>query len=143
MDFIDNKKWVSSFYCSSLLIIAAETGLGNMYTDNDILFPQHIIPSLKRERGPQWASLIEHIVTLPPTHEETLGLMLMMVRLNGCMPCETDSFRAMRGCTMCSQQTLRRFKGTDDELLEMYTAALEDIRRFAQDHHHYRVITES
>ena len=104
-----------------------------MYTDNDILFPHHAIGALKDVRGPRWQALVERIIALPETHEETLAFMLMMVRLNGCLSCETDSYRAMRGCTACSQQTLRRFRGEDEELIEMYETALADVRRFSRD----------
>lgn len=101
-----------------------------MYTDNELLFPHQVIKSLRGLRGPEWDTLVERITQLPETHEETLAFMLMMVRLNGCMACETDSYRAMRGCTACSQQTLRRYKGEDSELLELYQDALEDMQAF-------------
>jgi hypothetical protein len=57
--------------------------------------------------------------------------MLMMIRMNGCVSCETDSYRAMRGCAACAIQTLRRYKGDDGELLDAYEQALSDIRHFA------------
>jgi hypothetical protein len=81
-----------------------------MYTKNELMFPHHAISSLRRLRGASWKTLVERVITLPECHEETLAFMLMMVRLNGCMACETDSYRAMRGCAACSLQTLRRFK---------------------------------
>jgi len=46
------------------------------------------------------------------------------------MACETDSFRAMRGCDACAIQTLRRYKGSDRELMQSYQSALEDIRGY-------------
>ena len=101
-----------------------------MYTTNELLFPHHAIPSLRRLRGPEWRALVEHVLTLPETHEETLAFMLMMIRLNGCMACETDSYRAMKGCAACALQTLRRYKGDDAELLEMYRLALDDVQDF-------------
>ena len=67
-----------------------------MYAENELMFPNHAIPSLRRLRGPQWQALIERIMRLPETHEETLALMMMMIRLNGCVACETDSYRAGR-----------------------------------------------
>lgn len=103
-----------------------------MYTNNDLLFPHHAIPSLRRLRGSQWQTLVERILRLPECHEETLAFMLMMVRLNGCMACETDSYRAMRGCPACAQQTLRRYKGDDDELIGLFEQALADVREFAR-----------
>lgn len=105
-----------------------------MYTNNELLFPHHVIPSLRKLRGNQWRELVERVISLPETHEETLAFMLMMIRLNGCMACETDSYRAMKGCAACAIQTLRRHKGEDEELLELYEQALEDVRSFADQH---------
>lgn len=112
-----------------------------MYTDNDILFPRQVIPSLKNLRGEEWATLVERISQLPETHEETLAFMLMMIRLNGCMNCETDSYRAMRGCTACTHQTLRRYKGSDGELLKKFNKALSDIRKFGTNNQQFSILT--
>lgn len=102
-----------------------------MYADNDLMFPRHVIPSLRNLRGDAWKSLVDRVASLPECHEETLAFMVMMIQLNGCLSCETDSFRAMRGCAVCAMQTLRRFKGSEDELLGMFSAALDDVRAFA------------
>lgn len=102
-----------------------------MYTSNEILFPHHVIPSLRKLRGTKWRELVERVIALPETHEDTLAFMLMMIRLNGCMACETDSYRAMKGCAACALQTLRRFKGEDEELLELFQQSLDDVRNFA------------
>ena len=101
-----------------------------MYTDNALLFPHRAIASLRKARGPEWQKLVDRILKLPETHEETLAFMLMMIRLNGCLGCETDSYRAMRGCSACAQQTLRRYKGKDQELLDAFEQALEDVREY-------------
>ena len=102
-----------------------------MYTDNALLFPHHAIRALQQSRGPEWQALVKRVASLPETHEETLAFMLMMIRLNGCTGCETDSYRAMRGCSACALQTLRRYKGTDEEILLSYKEALNDIHEFA------------
>lgn len=114
-----------------------------MYTNNDILFPHASIGALRDLRGDKWAKLVDHIVTLPENHEETLGFMLMMIRLNGCMNCETDSYRAMRGCTACAIQTLRRFKDDDEQLFAMYEKALKDVRSFAYQTETYTILMPS
>lgn len=106
----------------------------SMYTNNEILFPHHVIPSLRKLRGPKWQALVERIAKLPETHEETLAFMMMMIRLDGCMACETDSYRAMRGCASCALQTLRRYKGDDEELLGEFSEALKEVRKFAESH---------
>lgn len=111
-----------------------------MYTDNALLFPNQLIPSLRRLRGNKWQTLVEQVMHLPENHEETLAFMLMMIRLNGCMICETDSYRAMRGCSACAQQTLRRYKGSDDDLLALFDEALHDVRAYAAQPGAFKVV---
>lgn len=103
-----------------------------MYTDNELLFPRHVIATLLKLRGPKWQELVERVMQHEECHEETLAFMMMMIRINGCMACETDSYRAMRGCTACAHQTLRRFKGKDEELIEMFENALSDVRQYSR-----------
>jgi hypothetical protein len=98
-----------------------------MYAENELLFPTHVIKKLRQARGDEFRALIERLGQLPDDHPEKLGFALMMIRLDGCLTCETDSYRAMRGCTACAQQTLRRFKGPDADLLRHYQKALRDI----------------
>jgi hypothetical protein len=105
-----------------------------MYTNNELMFPPNVIPSLRKLRGPKWQALVERVTTLSEFHEDTLAFMLMMVRLNGCVACETDSYRAMRGCAACAHQTLRRYKGDDEELIVAFEQALGEVRRFAESH---------
>lgn len=103
-----------------------------MYTVNELLFPHEVIESLGKLRDSEWRSLVEYVVKLDECHEDALAFMLMMIRLDGCMSCETDSFRAMRGCKLCAHQTLRRYKGSTQELLAMYEAARNDIRTYSE-----------
>ena len=72
--------------------------------------------------------LIDGLAGKAETSIEVIALMALMIELNGCLACETDSYRAMRGCTSCAQQTLRRFKGSDAELIGMYHASVAKIR---------------
>jgi hypothetical protein len=101
-----------------------------MYAKNELMFPHYAIQPLRDARDEVWQKLIDRLATLPETHEETLAFMLLMIRLNGCMPCETDSYRAMRGCVMCALQTLRRLKDSNEDLLRRYDEALADVRAF-------------
>ena len=99
-----------------------------MYTDNEILFPHYAIPALRNTRGLAWRRLIDRLAGKAETSVEVIALMSLMIELNGCLACETDSYRAMRGCTACAQQTLRRFKGSDEELIGMYDDCVARIR---------------
>ncbi|MDW8171005.1 MAG: hypothetical protein RML73_00840 [Anaerolineae bacterium] len=112
-----------------------------MYSSNDILFPHHVIQTLKHLRGEAWRALVERVASLPENHEETIAFMLMMVRINGCMACETDSYRAMRGCVTCAQQTLRRYKGSDDDLLDQFQRALVEVQKFARTNRHFDLVS--
>ncbi len=101
-----------------------------MYTRNELMFPPYAIPALRDLRGEEWRQLVERVAALPPTHPDSLAFSLMMIRLDGCLACETDSYRAMRGCTLCAAQTIRRFKGSDSELLQAYKDAHRDVTAF-------------
>lgn len=105
-----------------------------MYANNELLFPPYVIPTLRSIRGPAWAELVDRMAGLPQDSPESLAFSLMMIRLDGCLGCETDSYRAMRGCIACAQQVLRRFKGSDLELERRYRKALEDVHAYLAAH---------
>ncbi len=98
----------------------------------ELLFPPHLIPDLKDLRGPEWRELVEHIISLPETHQDTLAFCLMMIRLNACMGCVSGSYRFMRGCELCSQQTIARYQGTDEELIAHFHQAQEDLANYKE-----------
>lgn len=98
-----------------------------MYTINQLMFPPEVIPSLQSMRGPEWKNLVDHVSALSVTDPESLAFSLMMIRLGGCMDCETDSYRAMRGCHLCAAQTVRRYKGSDKDLIKLYRQSLKDL----------------
>jgi hypothetical protein len=101
-----------------------------MYVETEILFPPRSIPQLRDVAGAEFRTLVDHVAGLPEAHPESLAFTLMMIRLAGCLECETDSFRAMRGCTLCAQQTLRRYKSNERELIKLYKTALRDITEY-------------
>jgi hypothetical protein len=104
-----------------------------MYTNNELMFPRYVIPVIRDMRGEEWQRLVDEAADMPDNHPKLLAFVLMMIRLNGCMDCETDSYRAMRGCAMCATQTLRRYKGSDQELIEAYAQALDDVEEFLKE----------
>jgi hypothetical protein len=104
-----------------------------MYAENEILFPPYAIGKLRKARGERWQELVESVLRLPEDHPRSLAFSLTLIRLNGCMSCETDSYRAMRGCIPCAQQSLRRFKGSDKDLIERYQAALADLEEYLEE----------
>jgi len=76
--------------------------------------------------------LVEYVARLPETHPDTLAFSLMMIRLNACMGCVSGSYRFMRGCELCSQQTIARYQGTDEELIALFHQAKEDLEHYEE-----------
>jgi len=99
----------------------------------ELLFPPRLIPDLKNLRDEKWAELVAHVAALPETHPDTLAFCLMMIRLNACLGCVSGSYRFMRGCELCSQQTIARYQGTDEELIELFQQAKEDLTRYEEE----------
>lgn len=101
-----------------------------MYMKTEIMFPPSVIPALREANGAAWRGLVDKVSALDETHPESLAFSLMMIRLDGCMDCETDSFRALRGCQACALQTVRRYRGHERDLLKHYKTALNDMRGY-------------
>ena len=100
--------------------------------DTEMLFPPRVVAALRSLRGPEWRTLVDHIARMPQNHPDVLSFMLMMVRLDGCLTCHADSYRAMRGCTLCAQQAVARFKGADRDLIAGWEVARQDILKWLE-----------
>ncbi len=99
----------------------------------DLLFPSRAIEPLRSLRGQQWESLIDKLVELEAASLERTAFVLFMVRLGGCSTCQSDSFRAMRGCVVCSSTTIKRYKGTDQSLIDLYSEAKKDVAKYMKE----------
>jgi hypothetical protein len=105
-----------------------ETQGARMYnSDTELLFPLRVIPSLKNLRGEEWKALIDQVTEPDCDFIEQMAFVMMMVKLSGCVVCNGDSFRAMRGCTQCARQSVKRYKGSDQDLIEQISKARRDI----------------
>lgn len=103
-------------------------------SDTELIFPLRIISTLKTLRGEPWAQLIGHLNSQDVIFSEQLAFVLMMVRLGGCVNCNADSFRAMKGCSQCARHTVRRFRGADQELINQYRAAQMEVEKYLDKH---------
>ena len=101
-------------------------------SDTELLFPTRVVASLTGQRADAWQALVEKVSGPEGTRLEQTAIVLMMVRLGGCVGCNADSFRAMKGCTACARQTIRRFRGGDQDLIELYQQAYREIEQFIQ-----------
>lgn len=100
--------------------------------DTELLFPSRVIKELTGLRGPEWDELVYRVKNLPEDSIDHLAFVLMMSKLDGCSSCNSDSFRAMRGCTQCAVLTIRRYRGKDGELLKLYEQAKKEITKAAE-----------
>lgn len=108
------------------------TGGWGYRSDTEILFPMRVAPHLRNLRGPIWKELVERALQAPEASPEQLAFSLLLIRINGCMTCHTDCYRAVRGCTVCAIQTVRRFRGPDAELINMFNRAKEDVLAYLE-----------
>ena len=102
--------------------------------DTELLFPPRLLPVLRELRGTDWRQLVDRALSAPESAPERVAMVLMLVRLNGCLSCNADAFRALHGCTQCAQLTLQRFRGTDGELAGLYEEAREEVDRYLHEH---------
>ena len=102
-------------------------------SDTEMLFPSRVIPTLKDLRhGKAWRDLVDKVGQERDGDPDTLAFGLMMIRLGGCLSCHADSYRAMRGCTACAQQTISRFKEGDEALLRDFKKAQRDVAAYLE-----------
>lgn len=99
----------------------------------ELLFPPRIIPTLKDLRGIYWSNLIDQVVQETDYGLNTMAFVLFMVRLNGCLSCSLDSFKAMRGCHSCASIAVERFQGSDRELMRLYDVAHRDMEIYIEN----------
>lgn len=91
-----------------------------VHTKAELLFPAHLIPSLRDLRGEEWLRLVDRVSALPETHPDSLAFVLMMIELDGCLRCNSNNYKFLRGCYLCATQTIQSYKGSDRDLLELY-----------------------
>jgi hypothetical protein len=100
------------------------------YSKAELFFPARLIPTLRDLRGEKWRQLVDQVSRLPDTHPDTLAFVLMMIKLGPCMKCHSNNFRFLRGCAVCSHQSIQSFKGTDTDLVNLYYEARHEIDQY-------------
>ncbi len=72
------------------------------------------------------------MAALPETHADSLAFVLMMIELDGCLKCNSNNYKFLRGCYLCATQTVQSFKGSDQELFDMYRRAQDELNLYLQ-----------
>ncbi|MBI3912653.1 MAG: hypothetical protein HY327_00440 [Chloroflexi bacterium] len=97
----------------------------------EILFPHSTVSALIGFRSTKWRDLIRRVARLPEDDPEALAFSLMMIRLNGCLDCNPDRFKALMGCAACAKRTIGGYKGSDDALLLAYKKSRAEVEKFS------------
>jgi len=105
-----------------------------LHAKAELLFPAHLIPTLRdlREEDDEWRDLVDRVAALPETHPDSLAFVLMMIELDGCLRCNSNNYKFLRGCYLCARQTVQSFKGSNQDLLDMYQRAQEELNLYLE-----------
>lgn len=98
--------------------------------ETHLIFPERLIAVLQDLRGQDWQELVQRTMTYPNSAIEQAAFVLLIVRLAGCNTCHADTLRALRGCAQCARQAVTRYRGTDDELVDMYHQSYTEIQNY-------------
>lgn len=99
-----------------------------MYNDDtELIFPNRVISKLADLRGASWKKLVDSVAAKELDSDDQMAFVLMMAKIDGCMTCNADSFRAMKGCTLCAQDAIRRYRGDDKELKNLFSDAQKEV----------------
>lgn len=95
------------------------------------LYPEFGIEKLRSQHGRRWADLIDWIKTLPLSDPHSMALTLTLRRVQrsaqlhtsgrNSAPC-SDPF-----CAVCAAEALTGFHGSEQDLLNIYEAHLNEI----------------
>jgi len=97
--------------------------------DTELLFPLRVAPTLRDLHGAGWRKVVDKAIKADPESPEAVGFVLAMARVDGCHTCNSDSFRAMKGCTLCAQDAVRRYRGGEKALLKVVDKARVDVAK--------------
>lgn len=98
----------------------------------NLIFPTEAIQELRAERGAPWMKLVSAVEMSEAGAPERVAFVLMMARINNCVTCNADSFRALQGCSQCTRQSLKRYRGTDEQLALLFEQACREVVQYYQ-----------
>ena len=99
-------------------------------SDTELLFPLRVIAGLRDIRGEHWQGLIDRLSNEKADPADQQAFVLMMVRLCSCTACDADSYRAMKGCSQCAKLMIKRYRGSDQELISQFIACRREVENY-------------
>jgi hypothetical protein len=113
--------------------------------DTDLIFPLRALPLIEDAKDVEWKRLVEFIRSDAAALEDRLCLVLLLVRLAGCASCDSNSYRAMRGCSQCAIQTIRRQRVSGNDLRAQFEQNRVEINQYlaARNKYNSDTVTEN
>ena len=103
--------------------------------DTELVFPLRVLPMLRSFRGEKWRQIINKVISGDANIVEETAISMVMMDVTGCLTCNSDSFRAIKGCTKCAKHALRKSKHSDQDLLQMFETAKESVKAYLKMNH--------
>jgi hypothetical protein len=104
-------------------------------------FPASSINLLRAQQGRRWAKLVDHVQTLPVSDPEVIAFSLTLRRLRRRSQL-SDKVCRETWCVHCASEILAHYRGSEQELLQMYQQNLAEVKqRMAsmRTHRHLRI----
>ena len=93
----------------------------------DTLYPLFGYHQLRAQRGERWAELIDSLSSMRPNDVEFMAYVQMMRRLRREVGLEFHICEDPT-CAVCATDILVHFRGSEDELLQLYHNNLDEIK---------------
>jgi hypothetical protein len=100
--------------------------------NTELLFPPRHIATLRSLRGVTWQQLVDSVLASGENSAQETAFVLMLAKLSGCITCNSSTYRAMNGCANCSRQTIKRQRGSDEALVEMFEECFREVKLLKQ-----------
>lgn len=98
--------------------------------DTEYIFPASLASQLGDLRDVPWQQLIQTVTGNGISDVDRISLIYMIARISGCASCNSDAFRAMKGCLVCAKNAIKRFRGSDAELVEQFEQARKEVTEY-------------
>jgi hypothetical protein len=100
--------------------------------DTDLLFPPRLLSDLRDLRTIGWQELVDQVISAGPGSLDEIAFVLMMARLNNCATCNSDSYRANNGCSLCARQSIKRYHENDQVLIDTFRSTWAEVDHYFQ-----------
>jgi hypothetical protein len=99
-----------------------------MSLQTQYLYPDFAINRLRRQHTQRWMDLVDWVARLPYSDPQAIAFTLTVRRVHACPDDSHATCPTSDTCALCAADTLRHFKGSEQELLDLYYRNLDEVR---------------